>query len=134
MSEIRILTRADAISVVKPNRTAVDYYIFEESEIHRCTIPPHSVQEWHSHCVVDETLVVLSGAVVVHWLENGETMSRTVPQDAILKVGRAVHTIENPFENPSDFLVFRMMPDGADKREQIKNDKVLLEGEAPANQ
>ena len=125
--------------------TVAEYLAFEQNKhilviltdmtsFAEAAIPPHSVQEWHSHCVVDETLVVLSGAVVVHWLENGETMSRTVPQDAILKVGRAVHTIENPFENPSDFLVFRMVPDGADKREQIKNDKVLLEGEAPANQ
>ena len=64
MSEIRILTRADAISVVKPNRTAVDYYIFEESEIHRCTIPPHSVQEWHSHCVVDETCLLYTSRCV----------------------------------------------------------------------
>lgn len=34
MNEIEILTKINAISVIKENKTNVDYFIFDEFEIH----------------------------------------------------------------------------------------------------
>ncbi len=64
MSEIEILSAADAISVVKTNKTKVDYFIFDEFEVHHCTIPAHSVQEWHRHNVIEEVIDVTKVALM----------------------------------------------------------------------
>ena len=49
MNTPQILTISDAISVTKENRTKVDYYLFDEYEIHLNSIPSGAVQEWHYH-------------------------------------------------------------------------------------
>ena len=72
MSEIDILLKKDAISVVKDNKTEVDYFIFDEFEVHHCTIPSHSIQEWHLHKIIEEVIVVVQGEICVRWKENGD--------------------------------------------------------------
>ena len=63
--EVDILTKLDSISVTKENKTKVDYYVFDEFEVHLNRIPPNSKQEWHLHKIIEEVLVVTEGQVVV---------------------------------------------------------------------
>ena len=108
----------DAITVQKPNGTHVNYHIFEESEIHLNRITPGSVQEWHYHTRIDECLLITKGVLTCRWLEDGAE---------IVRVGSSVHTFANESEEDVEFVVFRFVPDGRDKRETIKSDKVVVD-------
>ncbi len=122
-----ILSGKDAIHVDKENGTAVDYFIFPEFEIHRNRISPHSIQEWHRHQVIEEVIVVTQGEMTLSFLENGIARRRTVKQDMVIRVKNSIHTLSNETDFPCFFTVFRFIPDGTDKREQIKRDKILIE-------
>jgi uncharacterized cupin superfamily protein len=124
--EVDILTKINAISVVKENKTNVDYFIFDEFEIHLNKIPPHSKQEWHKHEIIEEILVVTDGQVVIRWKEDEAIINRSLSKDSIARVKNSTHTIENITDNWAEFTVFRMIPTGNVKREIIKNDKIVI--------
>ena len=117
----------DAITVQKPNGTHVNYHIFEESEIHLNRITPGSVQEWHYHTLIDECLLITKGVLPCRWLEDGAERTRKVHEQELVRVGSSVHTFANETEEDVEFVVFRFVPDGRDKRETIKNDKVVVD-------
>lgn len=116
----------DAITVQKPNGTHVSYYIFEESEIHLNRITPGSVQEWHYHTLIDECLLITKGVLTCRWLEDGAGRTRQVHEQELVRVGSSVHTFANETDQDVEFVVFRFVPDGRDKREIIKQDKVVV--------
>lgn len=125
--ELDIFTKLDGISVTKENKTDVDYFIFDEFEIHLNKIPPNSKQEWHKHKIIEEVLVVTKGELIVKWKEDESTIERTVLKDNIVRVKKSIHTIENHTDEWAEFTVFRMVPSGEDKREIIKKDKVIID-------
>ena len=131
MPDVEVLKLSDAISVVKANQTAVDYFIFDEYEIHRCVIPAHSTQDWHIHTIIEETLIVLSGKISVCWIENGEEFSQDAEENSVIRVKRSMHNIENRTDHDAVFWVVRTVPAGIDQRETIKNDKVLMDSSKP---
>lgn len=51
-------------------------------------------------------------------------MTRPVVQNEIVRVGSSIHTFANETADVVEFVVFRFVPDGEDKREIIKTDKV----------
>ena len=61
MEQITFCSRKDVIHVDKTNGTSVNYYIFPEYEVHTNCIAPHSVQEWHYHEKISETLLITKG-------------------------------------------------------------------------
>jgi len=126
MSEIEILNAQNAISITKPNKTMVDYYLFDEFEVHKCIIPPYSIQEWHMHEVIEEVIVVTEGVITVKWKEFDLIKTQRLPKDTILRVKNSVHNIENSSNINAEFVVFRMVPTGISKIEIIKNDKLLF--------
>lgn len=125
--QVDILTKSNAISVVKKNKTSVDYYIFNEFEIHLNKIQPHSKQEWHMHKIIEEVLVVTEGQVDIRWKENEETMCATLFKGSLARVKNSVHVIENTTDNWAEFTVYRMVPLGNFNREIMKNDKIVIE-------
>lgn len=128
MNNLEILTLANAIHIEKENQTVVDYYLFDEFEIHINTIPPHSIQEWHYHSNIEETLVILDGELTTWWKED-EVRKTIVKKDEVIRVKQSIHTFSNESNEPVKFIVFRFVPDGINKREIIKNDKTIIEGE-----
>lgn len=60
-------------------------------------------------------------------LEDGREMVKRAGVNEIVRVGESVHTFENETDEAVEFVVFRFVPDGRDKRELIKNDKVVIE-------
>lgn len=129
MSAIELLQSNDAISVFKENGTSVDYYIFDEFEIHKNIIAPHSFQEWHRHKIIDETYFVISGEIVFCWVENNKEQSITIRENDALCAKKSIHTIKNPTDQNAEFLVFRMVPTGNSQREIIKTDKDIIEAD-----
>ncbi|WP_238906710.1 MULTISPECIES: cupin domain-containing protein [unclassified Clostridium] len=125
--ELDIFTKLDGISVTKENKTNVDYFIFDEFEVHLNKIPPNTKQEWHKHKTIEEVLVVTKGELIVRWKENESIETTTVFKDNIVRVKKSIHTIENHTDEWAEFTVFRMVLSGEDKREIIKRDKVIID-------
>lgn len=125
--ELDILTKLDGISVTKENKTNVDYFIFDEFEVHLNKIPPNTKQEWHKHEIIEEVLVITKGELIVRWKENESIETTTVFKDNIVRVKKSIHSIENHTDEWAEFTVFRMVPSGEDKRDTIKKDKVIID-------
>ena len=123
---LEIYDTTDSIYVEKENHTKVNYFIFDEYEIHLNTLPPHSIQEWHKHHNIEEVIFIISGKLKILWKEGEQTESRIVSENSIVRVKNSIHTLENESDEDVRFLVYRMVPDGVDKRNIIKNDKELI--------
>lgn len=124
---LNLYKKTDSIHVVKENKTEVNYYIYPEYEIHLNKIPPRSVQEWHFHSNIEEVIVVTKGILTCRWLEHEEEKVELIHKDELVQVKKSIHTFENNTEEEVEFIVFRLVLDGKDKRELIKKDKTIVE-------
>jgi len=115
----------DSIEVHKKNGTDVNYFIFPEFEIHLNRITPHTIQEWHYHSQIEEALLITKGALTCYWIENEQEKKYLAMEHEVVRVNKSVHTFANESDSVVEFTVFRFVPDGADKREIMKNDKTL---------
>lgn len=123
-----ITTKADSIFKDKGDGTLVNYYQFDEFEIHSNVVAAGTVQEWHHHERISETIYVVSGTIEVRWIEDSSIVRRThLDSGCVVNVGSSVHTIANPGHSGAKFIVFRFVPDGDDKRDLIKNDRQTYE-------
>lgn len=127
MNELEILKKENSIHVMKDNGTEVNYFIFPEAEIHLNAIAPHTVQEWHFHKQIDENLVITKGTLLCRWLDDGKEMSAYAKRGDVIRVHDSVHTFENDTDDTAEFIVFRYVPEGEDRRELIKHDKTVVE-------
>ena len=123
---LEIYKLEDAIFCEKENKTKVHYFLFDEYEVHYNVIPPKSIQEWHRHTRIEETIFVLSGQFQMKWKQKDEMKIKTVSKNMLIRVKKSIHTLENPFEEEAVFIVFRMVADGKNKKEIIKNDKEII--------
>lgn len=127
MPNFEVIHKEASVYVQKETGTEVNYYIFDESEIHLNKIMPHTVQEWHFHEKIDETLLITRGKLLCKYIdEDGIEKSCYAVKNDIIKVHNSIHTFENDTDDITEFVVFRFMPDGRDKRELIKNDKTIV--------
>jgi mannose-6-phosphate isomerase-like protein (cupin superfamily) len=122
---MEIIKKEKSISVSKKDGTDVSYYIFPEYEIHYNELAPGAVQQWHHHPRIEETLIVVSGEMEVRWIDGGEQKCSTIGKGDVVRVENTPHTFANPSRERVVFVVYRMVPDGTDKRDIIKNDKVI---------
>ena len=105
----------------------MDYFIYPECEVHLNSLPAGAVQEWHYHSEIEEILVVTKGILTCKWKEEGKVCTDWAKEKEIVRVQNSIHTFQNDTEENAEFVVFRFVPDGVDKREQIKKDKKLAE-------
>lgn len=127
MMNFEVIRKADTIHVKKETGTEVNYYIFDEAEIHLNKIMPHTVQEWHYHTEIDENLLITKGSLLCRYIdENGTEKSCYAAKDDVVRVHNSVHTFENDTDDVTEFVVFRFVPDGRNKRELIKTDKIIV--------
>lgn len=127
MKNTNIVYKEKALHIKKDNQTEVDYYLFSEYEIHYNKIPPHSKQEWHYHQKIEETILVVKGQMKCLWYEDQQVHTVTLNEKDLIQVKNSIHTFSNNSDDNCEFVVFRFVPDGIDKSEIIKNDKVLIE-------
>jgi uncharacterized cupin superfamily protein len=109
----------------KGEGTSVDYYIFPEYEIHYNELAAGTVQQWHHHEAIEETLLILDGELDARWREDDKIRTECVYSGDIVRVGRSIHTFANMGHGVTTFVVFRLVLDGHDKRHLIKSDKVV---------
>ncbi len=127
MPNFEVIHEEESIHVRKETGTEVNYYIFDESELHLNKIMPHTIQEWHFHEKIDETLLITKGKLLCKYIdEDGVEKSCYAARNDIVKVHDSVHTFENDTDEITEFVVFRFVPDGKDKRALIKNDKTVV--------
>ncbi|HYD34514.1 MAG TPA: cupin domain-containing protein [Vitreimonas sp.] len=123
---MKIIPKQAAIHVDKVEGSSVDYYIFPEYELHYNEIKPGTVQQWHHHRQISETLYVMAGEIEAHWVdEAGQKHMRVMSVGDVVEVENTPHTFINSSSEVVKFIVFRFVPTGEDKRELIKNDKVI---------
>lgn len=122
---MEIIKRVQAIAQEKPEGTNVLYYIFPEYEIHYNEILANSIQQWHHHNIIEETIYIISGEVTFHWLENDGERSENLYAGDIVRVENEPHTLENHSGLPATFITFRLVLTGRDNRNLFKNDKAL---------
>jgi len=131
---MKITKKSSAIHIDKPEGSSVDYYIFPEYEIHYNEIKPGTIQQWHHHDQICETLFVMEGEIEAHWLDNhGKRCKQVATVGDVVEVENTPHTFINSSNNVVKFLAFRFVPRGKDQRETMKNDKVIDEDNKKAN-
>ena len=127
MNPIIFKSLNDAIHVEKDTGTKVDYYISDEYEIHYNQISPHTIQEWHYHTQLKELIFITKGTLLCQYLENNHECSRHLHENDLVDVGNSIHTFQNDTDKVTEFIVFRFIPEGKNKREMIKKDKTIVE-------
>lgn len=127
MNSVEIYSLKDAISTVKDNGTIVDYYLFNEYEIHLNKIPPHSIQQWHYHQQIEEVILVTKGKLKCLYIENQKIQTKIVHEKELIKVKKSIHTLYNVFDQECEFIVFRLILTEKDKRKIFINDKIEVE-------
>lgn len=129
-ADFKVIHKEDSVHVIKETGTEVNYYIFEEAEIHLNRIMPHTVQEWHFHQKIDENILITKGKLLCRYIDDsGVEKSCYAVENDVVRVFDSVHTFENDTDEITEFVVFRYVPDGTDKRELIKGDKVSVRRE-----
>lgn len=123
--DMKITNSSDAIHRHRDDGTDIYYYIFHEYEVHYGELAPGVIQPWHHHAAISETLFVIEGQVMLHFLENGQKQEQLIKPGDVVQVEDTPHTFTNPFDAVCKMVAFRFVPTGEDQREKIKNDKVL---------
>lgn len=122
---MKITTQNEAINKIREDGTNISYYLFDEYEVHHGEIPPGVIQPWHHHKIINETLYLIEGKVIFHYLEDGEKKQQEIVPGNVVQVENTPHTFSNPFQKACKMLAFRFIPTGVNQREAIKNDKIL---------
>lgn len=127
MQELEIIKKENAISIIRKDKTVVDYFIFDEEEIHINILPSNTVQDWHRHQKIEEIIYVMKGEITVEWFENDNVKSANLVEDQMVRVKQSIHRILNNTKNAAKLIVFRLVLTGENLREVIKNDKQIVD-------
>jgi len=127
MDEPVILNKCDSIEVIKEFGTVVNYYIFNEFEVHTNIIPVNTVQDWHYHNKIEEIVLVVTGEILFSWFDGYKRKDCIICEGGLVCVKKATHTFSNISTEECRCVVFRFVPDGKNKHEIIKNDKSAVD-------
>lgn len=122
---MQVTKRTDSIQVTRADKSQINYYIFDEYEVHYGEIKPGVKQPWHSHQLISETLFIIEGKIELHYLEDQKKQIKVVTPGDLIRVQDTPHTFINPFGQTCKMIGFRFIPEGKFKQDQIKKDKKL---------
>lgn len=125
MIDMRIIKKSEAVRVSKPEGTDVDYFLFDDYEVHYNEQAPGTMQTWHHHEEIWETLYIIDGELAARWREDGEEKTQVVRAGDLIESERSAHTFTNESDTTVRFLVIKRIPTNQDYKEVFKNDKVL---------
>lgn len=83
MGPIKIVKQQEAIHVEKEDRTIVDYYLFNEYEIHHNILPAHTIQGWHYHQNIEEVIFIIDGSMEVMYQDDDICKNIVYPGDIV---------------------------------------------------
>lgn len=122
--EIAVTRHREAIYRKKAFGTVVQYYLFDEYEVHVNIIDPNTVQDWHHHVNLIEAILVTNGLVAVRYRRGSAEELISLSQGDLVDVGTVAHRLENLTSEPATFIVFRCMRTGQDARDAFTSDKI----------
>ena len=122
---MKIIQRKNIIVTEKPEGTKVWYYLFDEYELHYNEQPPKTTQTWHHHDKIHETLLILEGELIAEWKVNGLVKKQLVKQGDLIETENTPHSFTNDTDKPVKFIVIKQILTGKDKKDILKNDKVI---------
>ncbi len=122
---MNFIERGSTPHINKEHGTSIWYYIFPEHEIHYNEMQPNTTQPWHHHVRTDESIFIIKGRLRISWFDHEKQYSKDLDQGTVIRIEDSVHTVSNPTDDVSTFIVFKFVPRGEDLHDLIKNDKVL---------
>lgn len=122
---MEIIKKDESIFVKRPDGTNINYFLFDEYELHINQIESGIHQPWHHHEKIWETVYVINGELTVKWLDNDEEKSQIITAGDVIEFGNTSHTLGNESNFPASFIVIKQVLDGENHRELFKNDKIL---------
>lgn len=121
---MKITSKDIALHVLKPEGINVDYYLFDEYEVHYNEQAPHSTQLWHHHEKIWETLFIIEGELIAKWKED-EEKEQVIRAGDVVETEHIPHTFINNTDQTVKFLVIKQVLTGQNKKELLKTDKIL---------
>jgi uncharacterized cupin superfamily protein len=122
---MRIIKKEDVNAIVKPEGTTVTYFLFDEYEVHFNEQAPGTIQTWHHHDQVWETIYIIEGELTAQWKEENEVKSEIVKAGDLIESERSSHTFTNKSDKIVKFLVLKQVLKGDNKKEIFKTDKIV---------
>jgi uncharacterized cupin superfamily protein len=122
---MKIYHKKNVLNISKPEGLNVTYYLFNEYEVHYDEQDPNSVQAWHHHEKIWETIYLIEGELLIKWRENGKEKSEKLIACDLIETERTPHTFINESDKIVKFLVFKQILCGENKKGTLKNDKIL---------
>lgn len=124
---MNIIKKDNAIVREKAEGTTVSYYLFPEYEVAHGVLPPGTLQTWHHHEELWETVYITEGEMTALWKDGDTVREQVVRPGDLIETERTPHTFKNHTKEDAKFVVFKFMPTGEDSSERRKNDKVIDE-------
>lgn len=122
---MKIISAKDVLHVVKPEGTDVRYYLFDEYELHYNEQKPHTTQTWHTHEKIWETLYIIEGQLLAKWKEETQEKEQIVKAGDLIETEHTSHTFINNTDSVVKFIVIKQVLSGQNKRNLLKNDKII---------
>ncbi|MFA4930307.1 MAG: cupin domain-containing protein [Patescibacteria group bacterium] len=122
---MKIIEKESVVHVGKEEGIEVDYYLFDEYEVHYNEQAPHSEQKWHRHARIWETVLVIEGELIIKWKENDQQLEETIRAGDMIEVENSPHTFINNSNQVTKFIVIKQVLSGKNKRDIFRNDKVV---------
>ena len=122
---MKILYKKDVLHVDKKEGLSVDYYLFNEYEVHYNEQKPNSIQKWHHHEKIWETLFIIEGEMTLHWREGSEVKALQVGPGTLIETEHTSHTFSNNSARVAKFLVFKQILKDQNYQDLLKKDKIL---------
>ena len=124
---MKIIKKEEALRTVKPEGIEVWYYLRDEYEFHYNEQAAGSTQTWHHHDKILETIFIFEGELTAEWKKNGEVKKQIVKAGDFIETENTPHTFINHSDKKVRFIVVKQILSGKNKREILKNDKVIDE-------
>lgn len=122
---MKITKRKDSIFCHRKDGSKIYYYLYDEYEVHFGELDPGTIQPWHHHALMNESLYIISGKVKLHYLEKGVKKEIIVEPGDIIEVENTPHTFSNPYKTTCKMIGFRFIPIKKKTQHIIKKDKIL---------
>jgi uncharacterized cupin superfamily protein len=122
---MKIYHKKDTLNVIRNEMLKVTYYLFNEYEIHYNEQKPKSIQVWHHHEIIWETIYIIEGKLLAKWRRNGKEESKILIAGDLVETEETPHTFVNNSNEIVKFIVIKQILSGENKREILKKDKVL---------
>ncbi len=122
---MKIIKKEDSLFVSKKEGINVNYYLRDEYEVHYNEQVAGSVQTWHHHEKILETLYVIEGELVAEWKVGDKVKKQIVEIGDLIETENTPHTFINHTDKVVKFIVIKQVLAGINKRKVLKTDKII---------